>query len=1457
MPVDRGRPRLAGLARAEDESMTVEGGPSSEGAQRHDRARQARAVLGAFAVLALAIAVPIVPMTLRATPVRAFTAPSVVTDVNPNSLTSGTLFGGRVVAFAVNPINTQIVFAASEFGGLWRSADHGGTWSHVDAVPLTAMEDVQYASSDTNLVIATGAYDGSIDNRGGGIWRSTDGGTTWAKAPGSDVCGTLAQNNGRKIAIAPGTPGSLTVLVGTDCGIARSTDSGASWSLDSPPGNFQIWDVKVRSVSSHLQVDACGDGGYVRSNDGGLTWPTETDWTAATFPHPLVGNPPAPGNPSDVCRVATAPPDASTVFMAARSPIANPGDKIGETYQFESDDAGVTWHDLQVSQDGNGRDPSAITFPAFDGLPNHFEVYFETDQVTMHQTCDINTTPRCGDGTEASTATCGAPASDGAWAQSDSGIPHCAQDPGDLALDPNTHCPFLDAGDQGIFSTADGCDTTPAWTDANTGLHALWLYQLAGSAVPSGSPLNPAPHTDVYYGMQDNGQVCSNDDAATFHNCGGADVGNTVSPRSGPPVTVLRSQDGGFSLSGEDGTTAASWTSPPVPSGGGIDAADGFGPQSFAFVVHDASKPPVYSVQVTTNAGSTWTQMGPTLPGKTSGLPNGEQAIKASGTSSAPVFYLELTVAGTPTIYRLQGPLDSTATLTSASAGLVNPWTYNVDPSNPLRLYTVDRAGGASAKFSTDGGQTWTKDPGLTSITTRGGVYPFVTAFGPNVNSFGFDPASNTVLAGTQFSGIYASSDGGVTWTQLPGSQQIPRVLGFFFDTRNPGTVYVGSQGRGTWKIHLPQADLSITKSHSPDPVTAGTDLTWYVSVTNNGPDPAPGVVVTDTLPAQAAYLTNNLNPPAGCTAAGQTVTCTLGDLDVGQTVNFQIVTMVDPATVAKAGSPTSITNTAAVTSGAVMDPNPANNTAVDTAVVVDSADLGVSKLCKPDLSTPIYPNQPVVCTVFVDNFGASWARNVVVDDTTLSSGPFTITGAAVSPGPTSCTQTPVAGGIDLSCAVGNLANASTAQTGRVTVTYTMTATSTSSSGQAIDDTASARSDTPDPNPGNNSATVSLNTTALADVALTMTGPGSVVAGTPIAWTLSAHNGGPSDAANTTITDTVPAGVTITSVSMPGATCVTGVAGDPTQPAVCSLGTLASGSTSSTMTVSATVNPRTTGTLQNNARVASATFDGNLANNLATASTTVTVQSSIAVSIAATPNPVTAGTPLSYQLTVSDGGPSTATAVTLTDALPAGLAFTSTGGVGTCGFQTNTNTVTCQLPNLDPGQSEVVFVYTTVRSSTAPQNMADTATATATGSPNGTGSVVTPVVTSADLAITLTSDAAVYKSSTTIHYTITVANAGPSDAQNVVIVDNLPAVKQGKYVSNSIGCAAPSGTTLTCSSPTVPALATIPTGGSLSFQVNFFITGNKGTITSSATVTSATPDPNTANNTSTRFVTIK
>jgi uncharacterized repeat protein (TIGR01451 family) len=835
--------------------------------------------------------------------------------------------------------------------------------------------------------------------------------------------------------------------------------------------------------------------------------------------------------------------------------------------------------------------------------------------------------------------------------------------------------------------------------------------------------------------------------------------------------------------------------------------------------------------------------MGPTAPGSPVGFP------QASGTPAHPVFYVLLSVASQNKLYRLAGPMNNSAVWTDVTSNLNNPTSFGVHPSNALLLYANDAGANNSVMKSTNGGATWVPDTNLTTLAQRGGQFPFANG-GSQMSAFGFDANSNTIMAGANNSGVFASTDGGANWFSVTGAENLPRIAGFFFDQRTD-TIYFASGGRGMWQINLPVADLSITKTSSPNPVIAGNQLTYTVTVTNSNTSPstANAIGVIDTLPSQVTFLTSS----DGCTEGPPgTLNCAVPSLAPGGSFQFTITVLVSPDTVLGTGGATTITNTATVSAPGTIDSNLSNNTATATTTVVDSADVSVKKICKPD--TTIYEGQPINCTVFIDNAGPSFARNVLVNDTTLSNGPFTISNI-----PFGCFVTVVSSeDQELICNVGDLAPASTTATGQDTFTYTVTGTSMSSGGQNIDNTVTVSSDTPDPNPNNNTATVNLTATALADLSLTKIGPLTVVAGNQITWTLRAANGGFSDASNVVITDTVPAGVTITSVSMPGATCTTGVAGNPTEPTVCQLGTLPALATSATMTIVATVNPQTTGTLLNNASVSSATFDPNMSNNLASSSTTVNVVSALTVVKTATPNPVVAGTALSYQITVSNPlGPSTATNVTLTDPLPAGETFVSTGGVGTCGFQTNTNTVTCTLPNLDPGNSDVVFIYTHVNSSTPPGPLTNMATATGTGSLPATGSVTTNVQTSADLAIVLTSDSTAYKPSTTIHYDITVTNAGPSDAQNVVVVQNLPPVKQGNYISNNLpGCPPPVGLILTCSHTTVPLLVTIPSGGSVSFQVNFFITGNKGTITSSATVSSSTADPNAANNLSIRNVTV-
>ncbi|GAG37510.1 unnamed protein product, partial [marine sediment metagenome] len=89
-------------------------------------------------------------------------------------------------------------------------------------------------------------------------------------------------------------------------------------------------------------------------------------------------------------------------------------------------------------------------------------------------------------------------------------------------------------------------------------------------------------------------------------------------------------------------------------------------------------------------------------------------------------------------------------------------------------------------------------------------------------------------------------------------------------------------------------ADLEVTKTDAPDPVIAGNQFTYTVTVTNNGPSDATGVAVADTLPPEVTFV--SAIPTQGSYNSGTNV-WTVVNLDVGETETLTLVVTVDPAT--------------------------------------------------------------------------------------------------------------------------------------------------------------------------------------------------------------------------------------------------------------------------------------------------------------------------------------------------------------------------------------------------------------------------------------------------------------------------------------------------------------------------------------------------------------------------------
>jgi uncharacterized repeat protein (TIGR01451 family) len=636
--------------------------------------------------------------------------------------------------------------------------------------------------------------------------------------------------------------------------------------------------------------------------------------------------------------------------------------------------------------------------------------------------------------------------------------------------------------------------------------------------------------------------------------------------------------------------------------------------------------------------------------------------------------------------------------------------------------------------------------------------------------------------------------------------------------------------------------DLEISKTVDPTDPNAGEEIVYTITVANNGPIGAQNVVVSDVLPAAFNYLANTDACSGVAVGATGTLTCQLGTIGAGQSRSFQIKGTIDAAL----GGATAITNTATVSSAA-NESDPADNVATLTHLVNELADVRVTKFCKPD-TYPAPAGTSGVCSIFVTNDGPSAARLVNLVDTHVSNGAFSLG----TPSNGACV---VVGGV-MTCPLGQILPGTTVRVDvpvssndRVDVNDTAVATS-----------GTPPSGTPDPNDGNNQATAGLSFDASANLSITKTGPASAVAGTQFDYTLTVDNAGPSSAEAVVVSDELPAGVDFVSASATVGT-FTAVAGTVTW----NLGTVAPADPPRTLTITVKVHPDTTAPLVNNASVTSLTSDPNTANNLATWTVAVNAVAGLTLTKTDSPDPVVAGADLTYTLTVGNGGPSTAVDVVVTDTLPAGTTLVSAvGGTGsTACAEVAPGSVSCEVGDLDPGESETLFITVHIASSVPDGTvLVNNAVAESPTDPDGANaSAATTVIARADLWMEKTGTAPAGNPAGALIYTLTVHNhpgsapddtptsgtGGPSDALNVVVSDPLPLTNKKMTVQFlTPGCTYDKPLhKVTCTA------AVVPYGTSVVFSFQVQVQGSVGTITNTATVTASTTDPVAANNSDT------
>ena len=777
--------------------------------------------------------------------------------------------GGGVKIVKADPHNPTILYAGTERSGVFKSIDAGANWTAASQ----GLANSRITALELDPKTPTTLYAGSEN----GLFKSIDGGQLWQPLHYTPSEVTPIHT----IAIDPQTP--TTLYVGTQRGAFKSRDGGASWTalntltaivltIAIDPQNPVI----LYATHSILISRTFYDAALFKSTDGGVSW---NKLSPPFFPTIIVID-----------------PQTSTTLYGT----------IG-TSIIKSTDGGVSW---STADSGLPRynisalviDPQvSTTLYAAGGL-----VYRSTNGGTSWTVVN----ERLGNGligpapievnALAATATTptilyagissinSAPSAilksvDGGVTWSDSGRGIGNTFVSALALDPIAPANVfeLDSGGHRVTKTSDG---GMRWQPLNTTVAEI-----------------PTPFTML---------ALAPTSPVTLY------LGPVQYPSSTPGPQVF-----GLLKSSDQGTH---WT-PLLPNTHVTSLA--INPtqptQIYAGVIPSTNPQPPISrdgrLIKSADGGMSWTELNLSISGQTI------DALILTPTIP-PVIYA---VAG-ENLVRSDDDRKSWTLLdlrSPADTNHIRTIVFAIDPQTPTTIYVgISISTRIPSRFIFESAR-------LFKSTNRGAVWEQIGSGLPQspLSAIVIDPTTPaTLYVGTQ-SGVLKSTDGGVSWSPMNEGLTNLSVSGLVIDASGK-TLYAGISGGWVFdfQIGTESADLSITQSDSPDPVSAGTNLTYSFTITNNGSSTATGVQVVDTIPNNVT-LVSAIASQGQC--AGQpTVVCQLGTLANGKTATVTLVVRL-PLSASVGG----ISNTATV-SGIEADPHTTNNTTAGVTAVVTSS---------------------------------------------------------------------------------------------------------------------------------------------------------------------------------------------------------------------------------------------------------------------------------------------------------------------------------------------------------------------------------------------------------------------------------------------------------------------------------------------------------------------------------------
>jgi len=755
---------------------------------------------------------------------------------------------GRVAAVAVDPTNTNVVYAGAAQGGVWKTTDGGVTWS-----PLTDTQASLATGSlaldpenHLTLYVGTGELNNSGDSYyGAGVLKSTDGGNTWTQIPGPFAGGQYGGARIGGMAVHP--TNSLIVLAAVGCcefndGVFRSTDAGNTWTQVLSVNGSQAYNVIFDPTNGNLAYASIDDNGVYKSTDAGNTWVADNGSGSSILPT---------GSPTG--RVALAmDPNATTTLYAG---ITN-NNTSGLVGLYKTTDGGNTWTQLT-------------------NAPNYCGGQCWYDNVIAVMPGNSNVIYAGGDG--------GTPVTnslDGGNTWTNLNNIGIHPDLHALVFTPNGQQLYI-GNDGGMYSATNVATSKPTVANLNNQLATLQFY--------SGPSINPTNANAGFAGTQDN-LTNEYSDSLAWQDVDCGDGGNTVIDFTNPnnvyvnciEMSLDKSTDGGASfnsaLNGINTSDPVNWVPPLI--------MDPSSAQRLYFGTNH--------VYQTTNAASLWTSISPDL---TSGNGNNLVALAVAPTDPNTIY------AGSSDVLLHV----TTNALSGTSATWANISSTTSLPNRSITAIAGDPNVATTAYVTFSGFSGYGDNLGHVFMTTNtGSAWTDISGDLPNipVNTIVVDPVvPGTIYVGTDI-GTFYTTNTGTSWATL--GTGLPRVadygMAYQASTR---TLWVATHGRSIWALNVASIEgLPSILNISPASALIGSPS---FTLTVNGSTFVSGAVVQwngsslATTFVSSSQLTATVPASDLLTAGTAAVTVLSG----GQTSNSEPFTIDNPLPTAVSLSPT------------------------------------------------------------------------------------------------------------------------------------------------------------------------------------------------------------------------------------------------------------------------------------------------------------------------------------------------------------------------------------------------------------------------------------------------------------------------------------------------------------------------------------------------------------------------